>query len=202
VGQLAAGGMMERYITNDEFKLSDSGTIKFDVNPTFSTITGQTRAYMGYSIGLKKWEKVSGEARVGQTTAETPPPSVQELAGADAQGKLIAIANAKINNGPGPTSFSVDLVLQGQLDAGRRYFLVAEGPSGNRGWNVDISRNLRTATMGETKTISARLLGVVGGREGGPMTVYVEKRSLSRLRSDDSEVVSNRVTAGGVPFTR
>ncbi|GEM_PF-1849696 len=202
VGQSSAGGMMERYIAYDEFTLSDSGTIKFDVDPTFSTMIGKTRAFVGYSIGHKKWEKVSGEAEVGKTTAATRPPSVQEIAGTDAEGKLLALANAKIDNGPGPTSFSVDLVLQGQLDSGRRYFLVAEGPDGRGGWNVEISRDLRTATVGETKSIGRTLLAVVGGREGWPLTVYVEKRSLSRLRSDDSEVVSNRVTATGNRFPR
>lgn len=193
VGQ-STMGLMEHYVAYDGFVLSRSGTIRFNTGPMFSSVSGQIRAFVGYSIGHEKWEKVSGEARPGQTTSETPPPTVQELAGADAEGKLFALANATVRNGPGPASFRFDLVLQEPLEVGRQYLLTAER-AGEFVWQVDISQDVLNARQGETKTIDGRLIAVRPGSGRGPLTLHIEKRGSNPFRNEGSEIVSNRTLA-------
>ncbi len=188
----SGGGIIERYLEVN-LPTQPSGTVNFSPGPGFS-VGSSMFASAAYRVSPREHNKVSGEITVGGAeTAATPPPSVQQIAGAAAQGKLLAIANAKFEkNGPFPT-VTLDVVLQTPAD-GMFYFLIAKSPSGD-GVEFDISHDLRLMKVGEKKTIGGRILGA--RTTGTNFTLHIEKRKTpGRLSFDKTppEIVSNSVT--------
>lgn len=187
-----SGGILERYLEVD-LPTQNSGTVNFSPGPGFG-VGSQLFASVAYRTTPREHTKVSGEITIGGAeTAATPPPSVQQIAGAAAQGKLLAIANGKFEkNGPFPT-VTLDVVLQSPPD-GMFYFLVAKSASGD-GVEFDISHDLRLMKVGEKKTIGGRILGA--RTNGTNFTLHIEKRKTpARLSFDKTppEIVSNSVT--------
>lgn len=185
-------GFIEHYLEVD-LPTGNSGTVNFTPGPGFGAGGGRLQAAIAYRTGVRnEWEKVSAEITVGgQPTAATPPPTVQELAGAAAQGKLVAIANAKLERQGAAQVLTIDLALQGQPD-GLFYFLVGKTTSGD-GVEIDITNDLRQAQPGVKKNVGGRL---IGPSLNGPLTVQIEKRKVpfrSRLQKEDAEVVSNSI---------
>lgn len=185
-------GFIEHYLEAD-LPTGNSGTVNFTPGPGFGAGGGGLQASVAYRTGARnQWEKVSGEITLGgQPTAATPPPTVQELAGAAAQGKLVAIANAKLERQGAAQLLTIDLALQGQPE-GFFYFLVGKSASGD-GVEIDITNDLRQAQPGVRKNVGGRL---IGPSLNGQLTVHIEKRKVpfrSRLQKEDAEVVSNAI---------
>ncbi len=198
VSNSLAGGGIEHYLEID-VPLQASGTINFASGPGFG-IGSTIKASIALKKGRQEWEKVSGEITPGgaESLAQAPP-TVQQIAGAAAQGKLFALANAKSGQGTGLSpDISVDYVLQGTPEPGRFYFLVAKPVAGGSdGIEFDVSNSIRRAKQGETATMGGR---VIGPGLSGAVTMHIEKRTSpfpSRIRrqpQDEPEIVSNTVT--------
>ena len=175
--------------------LKASGTIEFKTPPQFGP-SGDFVATIAVPNGRQKWKHVSGElAPDGTATAAERPPSIRELAGASAQGKVVAIANPVFNSGSGPlATLTVEFDLQQQIELPRYYMLVAETPDGKR-VDFDIKLSLQRAEVGMESKFSARLGGPAGQLKP-PFTLHVEKRNSrfpNRLRPETPEVVSNKI---------
>lgn len=187
------GGIIEHYLEVD-LPAGNSGTVKFSPGPGFQTNASILASVAYRKGGRREFEPVSGEIAVGaQPSSANRPPTVQELAGAAAQGKLVAIANAKWDTQGAARVFSMDFVLQAQAD-GPFYFVVGKSASGN-GFETDVTSDIRTAKQGEKKTFGLRL---IGPPVTGPLTVHIEKRNTpGRIRlprnQETPEVVSNSV---------
>ncbi len=193
IGQGSGGGFIEHYMEVD-ITLQNQGTVQFAIGPGVLG-TGKLSAHMALKTGHQKWSKVSGEiAQGGTETAAQPPPTVQQLAGAAAVGKVIAIANAKNGNGfAGGREITVDCVVQTPLPPDGFFFLVAKNASGD-GIEFDITQSLRRAQVGETVNIGGR---IIGPPVGGPLTLQIEKRrSPGRIRfnNETPEILSNPVS--------
>lgn len=142
------------------------------------------KAYAAKTAGYQKWEPVSGEIRLGSDpTTRTPPPAVAQAAGAAAQGKMFAVANARFESGITGRALVVDFVKQGGYQSGR-YLLIVEGSTGSV--EADITTDLITAQQGVTESVGVRAFG--GGFPGGRLKVYIAKQDLLRR---DSTPVSN-----------
>ena len=181
---IAPGIAGDSFIEYDEFTMQSSGTIQFQAAPNFSmTGTGTIRAYMGYSKGFREWEKVSGEVTPGQTSASERPSG-------KVSGVLVALTNAKLSSRIGPKSVSVDVLVQGQLVAGKRYFLTITGSRPTEAWQIEIGNDLRTAQGPGPKTISGQIFGYVGR---GALKLAVEERDPTSFpgRGPAPKVVSN-----------
>lgn len=193
-GKPSAGGRVERYLEYDEFTLAESGSIKFDIGGAM-TFGSEPRVFMGYVVGEQKWEKVSGEAGIRETTSATPPPTLKEVAGVEAQGKLFALAFAKANRDFGPSFLSVDFLLQAPINGSATYVLVLEHATAGRLWEADISRKAQITRVDQKDTLAADLFraGLHRHRKG-KLTVYVEERESDA--AEEGTLVSNRATVG------
>lgn len=184
----ASMGVLERY-NEVPIDLQASGTVHI---PAGIGISGQVRAYVAEKRGRQEWEPVSGEITVGgpPTTAQRPP-TVVEAAGAAAQGKLIALANARFELSRMKTNaLVVDYVLQQSLQPAGRYFLVVQGQG--TPVQTDVTIQLGRARVGEKDQMGVSLLP---GRDfpAGSLTAHIESRK-SIIRRDDAEIVSNSVS--------
>lgn len=188
-------GLITHYV-DVPVELQASGTVEFVTPPTFGP-GNEFVAAMALSQGRNKWDELSGTLSVGgaATVAEAPP-TIQEAAGAAAQGKTLAIANPELSRGSSafPT-LSVSYVLQQAVQSPGFYFLIAEQQGGQR-VEIDVSISLRQATVGEEGALRARLVGA-GAQIQPPLTLFVEKRRTpipSPIRREEPETVSNKVT--------
>ncbi|MHC4876141.1 MAG: hypothetical protein ACYTGL_06550 [Planctomycetota bacterium] len=177
-------------------RIGASGTIEFRTPPTFGP-GNDFKAVMAIAKARNKWTELSGQiAPGGAATVAQAPPTIREQAGAQAAGKLLAIANPEFSNDNGPfPTLKVGFVLQGQASPSGYYFLVIEKPDGQR-VEFDIARTLRQADQDDEGTLGGRLLGP-GAQIKPPFTLHVEKRNSrisSRLRPETPEVVSNKVS--------
>ena len=197
VSNPSAGGGIEHYLEID-VPLQASGTINFAGGPGFG-IASAIKASIALKKGRQEWEKVSGEiAPGGAESIAQAPPTVQQIAGAAAQGKPFALANAKSGQGGGLSpDITVEYVLQGTPEPGRFYFLVAKPVSGGDGGiEFDVSNSIRRAKQGETSTMGGR---VIGPGLSGAMNLHIEKRMspfpnrIRRQPQDEPEIVSNTV---------
>ena len=175
-------------------KLSASGTIEFTAPPSFGPTTNFV-ATIALPNGRQQWKHVSGELSPGgEATAATAQPSITELAGADAAGKLVAIANPEFKADAGLPTLSVSFVLLQSATPTHFYFLVATTPTGQK-IEFDIASNLRQAKVNEESTFGGRLFGA-GSQIKPPFTLHVEKRRSrfqSRVRPEIPEIVSNSI---------
>ncbi|MGZ0170744.1 MAG: hypothetical protein ACKVHE_14410 [Planctomycetales bacterium] len=190
--QLGGGSL---YHTADvPMKLEASGTVEFKTPPQFG-LGADFVATISLPNGGQKWKHVSGKLSPGgETTAAKAPPSILEVAGADARGKPLAIANPKFKSAGGPATLTLDFVLQQPANPTGYLFLVATMPDGKKS-EFDISRQLRQATLGENSVFSGRLFGP-GAHIKPPFALHVEKRNsrfVSRVRPETPKVVSNKV---------
>lgn len=174
-------------------ELQASGTIQFASPPTFGP--GEDfKATIALSAGNRKWKHLSGEITPGgERTSAEPPPTIKELAGTDAQGKTLAIANAKFEAGSGPfPTLSFEFAVQGQPTPNGYYLLVAEPESGEK-VEMDLTIRLRQTQVGQESRFAARMVGP-GGQLKPPFSLYVVRRNSrfpSRVRPEEPEVVSN-----------
>ena len=117
------------------------------------------------------------------------PPTVQEAAGADAEGKLVALANPRFERGRiGRNALVVDFVLQSGYEPGKVYFLVIKG--GDEEVTTQVTSDLSRATKGEKDSFGVSVIG--GNFPAGPLSVSVQTRKHSRDR-DGGTTVSNVV---------
>lgn len=182
-------GVMQRYIEVDVIP-QGSGSIPFDVGIGMS---GNLKAYMALKTGRQDWKPVSGEIKInGEPTTAQRPPTIQEAAGADAQGKMLALANPRFERGRiGRNALVVDFVLQQPYEPGKNYFLIIEGNSGQ----PVVSRaspSLMRMKVGDSDQMGVSLMGP-GNFPDGPLRIYVEIRQGMRSK-DGAERVSNVVT--------
>ncbi len=180
-------------------ELKASGTVDFKIPPQFGPGTDFVAA-IALPVGPRKWKNVSGElAPGGAATASKQPPTIRELAGASAQGKVVAIANPVFDSGSGAfATLTVDFDLQQQIELARYYMLVAESSNGKR-FEFDVKFTLQRSKVGDEGKFSARLVGPVGELKP-PFTLHVEKRTSRfpiRSRPETPEVVSNKVNVAG-----
>lgn len=176
-------------------ELKASGTVDFKIPPQFGPGTDFV-ATIALPAGPRKWKNVSGELAPGGTaTTSKRPPTIRELAGASAQGKVVAIANPVFASGSGPfATLTVDFDLQQQIDLARYYMLVAETSNGKR-FEFDVKFTLQRAKVGDEGKFNARLSGPVGELKP-PFRLHVEKRTSRfpiRTRPETPEVVSNKI---------
>ncbi|MEZ6129461.1 MAG: hypothetical protein R3C59_12325 [Planctomycetaceae bacterium] len=179
-------GMMTRYQEVDLNLNNANGTVAVPVSIGMNAPT----AYVAWKKGLHEWEPVSGEIQVGgQPTDPKRPPTVLEAAGADAQGKLLALANARFETSRmRQQALVVDYVLQQPVDFGLQYVLVIQGQGDPM--HVRINTSLMRATPGKKDQLA---VSPIGGRfPEGDLTIRVEKRQLAFGR-ETPEVVSNSV---------
>jgi hypothetical protein len=192
------GGGSFQQVADVPVKLETSGTIEFNTPPSFGPASGFV-ATMAVPNGRQKWTHLSGELTPGGTaTAAVAPLSIVELAGADANGKLVVIANPKFAATPGLPTLEVGFVLQQPAAPTSYYFLVATTPTGQK-VEFDIARNLRQATVNDESTFGGRLFGP-GAQVKPPFTLHVEKRQSryqSPIRPETPEVISNRINVAG-----
>ena len=192
------GGLITHYV-DVPVELQASGAVEFVTPPTFGA-GSDFQVAMAVSQGRDKWQEFSGRLAVGgdATVAQTPP-TIQEVAGAAAQGKLLAIANPEFSTGRSPfPTLAVDFVLQQAVEPTGYYFLVVES-SGSQRVEFDVSQSVRRARVNDEGEFGGRLLGP-GGQIRPPFTLYIEKRRTpipSRIRREEPEIVSNRVNFAG-----
>ena len=194
VSKSFGGGSFTQY-SDVPVQLKTSGSIEFGISPALG-IGKDFVATISIASGARQWKHVSGElAPDGPATATDRPPTIQELAGAAAQGKVVAIANAAFETGASPyATLTVDYALQQQIEIARYYMMVAETPDGQR-FEFDVKFTLQRAKVGDEGKFNARLVGPVGQLKP-PFTLHVEKRNSrfpNRLRPETPEVVSNKV---------
>lgn len=182
------GSIMETYI-EVPVDLQSSGTVHMPLAIGMST---GLRAYVGWKNGVKAWEPVSGEIKPGDgPTAAQRPPTVAEAAGAAAQGKQIALANARFEKGRvGRNALVVDYEILAPLTPGKRFMLVVQGNGSPV--NVDVSREFRTAAAGDTDKLGVSLLPGSNFPEGA-LRIHIETRT-SMIRRDGAETISNTAT--------
>lgn len=189
------GGGTFFHTADVSIELKASGTVHFKIPQQFGPGTDFV-ATIALPAGPRKWEHVSGElAPGGTTTAAERPPTIRELAGASAQGKVVAIANPVFDSGSGSfATLTVDFDLQQQIDLTRYYMLVAETSNGKR-FEFDVKFTLQRRKAGDEGKFSARLGGPVAELKP-PFTLHVEKRTSRfpiRSRPETPEVVSNKI---------
>lgn len=198
VSKSFGGGSFTQF-SDTAVELNTSGSIDFGVSPALGAGTDFV-ATIAIAQGGRKWNHISGElAPGGSATTTERPPTIRELAGAAAQGKVVAITNPVFDNGSGPfATLTVEFHLQQQIDLARYYMLVAETSNGKR-FDFDVKFTLQRAKVGDEGKFSARLTGPVGELKP-PFTLHVEKRTSRfpiRTRPETPEVVSNKVNVAG-----
>lgn len=194
VSKSLGGGSFTQY-SDIPVELKTSGMIEFGISPALG-IGKDFVATIAIDSGGRKWKHVSGElAPDGPATASERPPTIRELAGAAAQGKVLALANPVFERGSSPfATLTVDFELQQQIDLTRYYMLVAETSDGKQ-FEFDVKFTLQRLQPGTESKFSARLVGPVGQLKP-PFTLHVEKRKTrfnSPVRPETPEVVSNKV---------
>ncbi|MBI1313092.1 hypothetical protein GC176_17520 [bacterium] len=193
------GGGSLTFYADVSVELHTSGTVQFVTPPTFGSGT-DFEVTMAIPQGRNKWQDLSGKLSVGGLpTVAQPPPTIREVAGAEAQGKLLAIANPEFqtDSSPFPT-LTVKFVLQQEASPTGYYFLVVEQSGGER-VEFDVSRTLRQTAVNEDGQLGGRLLGA-GAQIQPPLTLHVEKRESripSPIRREQPEIASNRVSLAG-----
>ena len=177
---------MQHY-TEEEVIPQGSGTVVVSIGLGMS---GSLKAYMAIKKGRQDWEPVSGEIKQGGgPTVARRPPTVQEAAGADAQGKLVALANARFEKGRiGRQALVVDYVLQKQPEPGKSYFIIIEG--GDR--PIVTRFRLMRPVVGKKDQISLSSIGP-GGFPDGTLRVHIEERR-GMSTAAGAVTVSNTVT--------
>lgn len=179
-------GMMTRYQEVELDLNNRSGTVAVPVSTSMSKL----KAYVALKTGPRDWQPVSGEIEVGGAmTAARRPPTVQESAGAAAQGMMFALANGRFEDGRiGGKSIVVDYVMQQQIDHGFQYYIVIKGQGDPIG--AMISTALMRAKVGEKDELGIRQMG--RPFPGGSLTAQIVKRR--GMLDRDEEVVSNTVS--------
>ena len=195
VSKSLGGGSFTQY-SDTSVELKTSGTIDFGIHPALG-IGNDFVATIAIASGRNKWKNVSGElAPDGPATAAQRPPTIREQVGADAQGKVLALANPKFDGGSSAfATLTVDFELQQQIDLAGYYLLVAETPDGKRQFEFDVKFNLQRLQPGTESQLSSRLVGPAGQLKP-PFTLHVEKRKTpfnNPVRPETPEVVSNRI---------
>ncbi len=198
VSKSLGGGSFTQY-SDISVDLKASGTIDFGISPALG-LGNDFVATIAINSGGRKWKYVSGELALdGPATAAQRPPTIRELAGAAAQGKLLALANPVFEQGSSPfATLTVDFDLQQQIDLAGYYMLVAETSDGKQ-YEFDVKFTLQRLEPGAESKFSARLVGPVGQLKP-PFTLHVEKRNSrfpNRLQPETPEVVSNKVNIEG-----
>jgi len=136
-------------------------------------------------------DKISGVIKIGQDqSAAKRPPTIVELAGAGAVGKLFAIANPKVEEGDGQRKgFSVEFQTQGQPSPTARYFWVIQPATGSPA-QFDVTLSVRRNKSGRGK-FSVVPRGDIDLK--GPIEMRIETpKGTSALRGP-REVISNTV---------
>ena len=176
--------------------LTASGSVRFQPPPQFVMLNDFT-VKMVRELASKKWQRLSAELKTGgdRTTAEVPK-SVREIAGADAAGKMVAIANAEMSSSPPFPMLSMECELITAPEPVGYYFVVVES-SGNR-IEFDVTRQLKATSVGEESSLGGRLLGA-GAQVSRPFKLHIEKRkspsrSPFQRERDTPEVVSNTLS--------
>jgi hypothetical protein len=198
VSSSRGGGLITHYV-DIPVELQASGTVEFVTPPTFGA-GSDFQVAMAVSQERDKWQELSGRLAVGgDATVAQAPPTIQEVAGAAAQGKLLAIANPEFSTGRSPfPTLTVDFVLQQAVEPSGYYFLVVES-SGSQRVEFDVSQAVRRARVNDEGEFGGRLLGP-GGQIRPPFTLQIEKRRTplpSRIRREEPEIVSNSVNFAG-----
>ncbi len=188
-----SGSMIEHYIDIDVDLGRRSGSVRQGVRGPTLGIRGGMIAVVGKhsGIGRNQLDLVSGKCRVGGSSEATPPPTVAEAAGQDAQGKLIAIANPR-RESPGLGSprggWSVDYEVQGSISPGERFFWMVEDSMG-QAVEFDVTSDLVFPGRAKKGTFSGSPIGL-GPR--GQLKMYIERRGFGFRQG--STTVSNTVT--------
>lgn len=179
-------GMMTRFQEVDLDLNNRNGTVTVPVSSTMNSLT----AYVALKIGRRDWKPVSGEIKIGgAVTAATRPPTVQESAGAAAQGKMFALANGRFEDGRiGGKAIVVDYVMQRQYTPGFQYYLIIKGDGDPLG--AMITTSLMRTTVGTKDELGIRQMG--RPFPTGNLTAQIVKRRGMLAR--DEEVVSNTIT--------
>ncbi len=176
------------YIALDVDLGGNTGTVSGAAGPTFGISSSSFVAYIAKKTGHNKFDKVSGDLKLGQSqSAASPPKTPAQLAGSSAAGKAIALARPRYGEQLGLKSVLVDYEVLA-APSGFRFYLILE-PNSGRGVEFDLGFELRSAQAGKTGTFGGRVLGGLGA---GPYKVYVESRGVS-FRSEGT-VISNVVT--------
>jgi len=178
-------GIMTRYQEVDLDLNNRNGTVAVPVSSTMN----QLKAYVALKTGPRDWEPVSGEIEIGGgATSDRRPPTVQEAAGASAQGKMFAIANGRFEDSRiGGQAIVVDYVMQQQYEPGFQYFLVVKGQGDPIG--AMITTSLFRAKVGEKDELGVRPMGKPF--PSGNLTAQIIKRRGMLDRNE--EVVSNTI---------
>ncbi len=139
-------------------------------------------------------EKISGVLKQGEAkSAAKRPPTIAELAGPDAVGKLFAIANPAIEPGrDNQPSFSVEFQLQGEPDAEARYFWVVKPATGNP-IQFDVTLSVRRTKEGTGKFIAAPR-GIAIDENQRPYVMSIETPKGDSALRGHRETISNTVT--------
>ena len=188
---------IEHYVDFDVHLSQGSGTVSEGVRGGVFGIRGGLYAVVGKRRGLgsDELDLVSGKARAGGQSAATPPPSVVEAAGLDAQGKAIALANPRTEArriGSPRSGWAVDYEVQGNLFPGEHYDWVVEDASGDR-VVFNVTTDL-TFPVQQTKrgTFTGSPIGI--SRLSGQLKMYIERKGIGIGPRASGEVVSNTVT--------
>jgi len=139
-------------------------------------------------------EKISGLLKEGEAkSAAKRPPTIVELAGPDAVGKLFAIAKPAIEPGrDNRQSFSVEFQLRGELDAAARYFWVVKPPNSSP-MQFDVTLTIRRTKQGTGK-FRASPRGSEVDVNQGPFEMSIETPQDGTSLRGPRETISNTVT--------
>lgn len=190
-----SSSVIEHY-TEVPVEIKPNGSVTFQVGGTFG-IRGNIQANLAIKEGYQKWKPISAQISVGggETSAQAPL-TVAQQAGADAQGKTVALANARTESQFGREAYVVKFVVQQQI-AGGYYFCVVKDSSGE-GFEFDVTTNLRLVQVGVEGEFGGQPIGIA--RLSGQITAHIEQRS-SPIRSGirfgnepAPTIVSNTVT--------
>lgn len=138
-------------------------------------------------------EKISGVLKEGEAkSAAKRPPTIVELAGPDAVGKLFAIANPAIGKDRrDKKAFSVEFELQGKPDPESRYFWVIK-PATGAPIHFDVTLTIRRAKEGPGK-LSASPRGSEIDEKQGPFDMSIETPNAGSGIRGPRETISNSV---------
>jgi hypothetical protein len=188
---------IEHYVDFDVNLSQGSGQVSEGVRGAVFGVRGGLHAVVGKHRGLGRDELdlVSAKARPGGQSEATPPPTVVEAAGFDAQGKAIALANPRTEArriGSPRGGWAVDYEVQGDLFPGEQYDWVVEDASGDRVvFNVTTELTF-PAHQTKRGTFSGSPIGI--SRLGGQLKMYIERKGIGIGPRSSGEVVSNTVT--------
>ncbi len=193
VAKETVGGTSDSGVDYDDFELSPRGFVQFDTDGYIGDFSSNPlRAWMEERDGFRRnGTKVSGEALVGQSSAESPTDD-SDSGSAPAPAEILVDLSGKW--GPGPTGregLQVDIKVTGNLPSGRRFVVVVSRPgSPARPSIVDVTGQLSGGGPGDMTSIGAN----VPGRP--PFELVVEERPVGVVSRPGQEprVISQRVT--------